>query len=305
LRDKRIIIITVIAVASALNIVTFVFAYPGMYKPETPTLARDFSAYYIAGWRLLHNPAKIYFGGSQSGDYQILPKPQTFKYTPSFLLLISPFLSLDYQDAFIAFNFVQLALVPLLGFFVYKLVKGKNPLLAVLACAIVLIDPLPSLPIGQAGIQLLHYRFTSVNLQSFSPSYYWGYALGNAHILQTTLLIGAMYLGFSKKPWMSALLFALGSFDPRFALLALPLIVWYNRKNIFAFVAGAVAFLSAINVPFFFYYGIGFAFLSATVSGGIVSQMYAYDWIPFYSILVLSIIEMFNFLGAKKWESAQ
>jgi hypothetical protein len=297
--DEKFIIALAIAVALTLNVVTFVFAYPGMFKPSSPTLARDFSAYYIAGWRLFHDPTKIYAGGSQSGDYPILPKPQTFKYAPSFLILVSPFLSLSYQNAFLTFNLVQLALMPLLGFFVYKLVRDKNLLLAALACIVILLDPLPPLPIGQAQIQLLHYRFTSINLQTFSWAFYWGYVCGNAHVLQTILLVAAMYLGISRKPWLSALVFAFGSFDPRFALLGLPLIVWYNRKNISTFIAGTIVFLSVTNLPFFFYYGIGFAFLRATVVTGIVSQMYAYDWIPFYSILVLSLIEMVNILSKR------
>ncbi len=123
---KKIVIVSVIIVALTLNLITFVFAYPEMFKSSSSTLARDFSAYYIGGWRLFHNPTKIYAGGSQPGDYQILPKPQTFKYTPSFLILISPFLILSYQDAFIAFNIVQLASMLALAFFVYKLVKDKN-----------------------------------------------------------------------------------------------------------------------------------------------------------------------------------
>ncbi len=104
----------------------FACAYPETFKPESPTLARDFSAYYIGEWRLFHNPTKIYWGGAQPGDYQILPKPQTFKYTPSFLILFAPFLALSYQDALIAFDIVQLALIPALAFFVYKMVKDKN-----------------------------------------------------------------------------------------------------------------------------------------------------------------------------------
>jgi hypothetical protein len=273
--NKKAIIILVIAAALTLNIITFVFVYPEMFKPSSPTLARDFSAYYIAGWRLFHNPTKIYAGGSQQGDYQ------------------------SYQNAFIAFNFVQLALMPVLCFFIYKLVKDKNLLLAVLACIVVLLDPLLSLPINQAQTQLFYYRFTSINLQTFSWSYYWGWVCGNAHILQPILLIGAMYFGISKKPWLSALMFAFGSFDPRFALMALPLIVWYNRKNISVFAVGTIIFLSITNLPFFFYYGIGFAFLNATVRGGIVSQMYAYDWIPFYSILALTLVEMVTILSKK------
>ena len=297
LDKKRALIITVIAVALTLNVITFVFAYPDMFKPSSPTLARDFSAYYIGGWRLFHNPTKVYAGGSQPGDYPILPKPQTFKYPPSFLILISSFLVLSYQNAFIAFNIVQLALMPVLAFFVYELVKDKHLILAAIACTVVLIAPLPSLPLNQAGSQLFHYRFTSINTQTFSWSYYWGWVCGNAHVIQPVFLIGAMYFGTIKKPWLSALMFAFGSFDPRFALLALPLIVWYNRKTISRFIVGIIIFLLITNLPFFLYYGIGFAFLRATVSGEIVSQMYAYDWIPFYSVLVLTLVELATVLN--------
>jgi hypothetical protein len=302
---KKTTIIVVIAVALALNAITFALAYPGMFKPSSPTLSKDFSAYYIGGWRLFNNPTKVYAAGSQPGDYPITPRPQTFKYIPSFLLLISPFLLLSYQDAFIAFNIVQLALMPVLAFFVYKLVEDKNLALAILACIVVLIDPLPSLPMGQASFNTLNYRFSSINPQTFSWSYYWGYVCGNAHILQPVFLVGAMFFGFSKKPWLSALMFALGAFDPRFALLALPLIIWYNRKNISRFAAGAVLFLSAMNLPFFFYYGVGFALLRANASGDILSQMYAYDWIPLYAVLVLTLVELLTVLSRNRnsWKS--
>lgn len=184
---------------------------------------------------MFNNPTKIYTGGPQPGDYQILPKLQTFKYTPSFLILFAPFLALSYQDALIAFDMVQLALIPALAFFVYKIVKDKNIAIGAVAAIIILIEPLPTPPIDQAALNLLHYRFFSLNPQSFAPSYYVGYVLANAHILQTILLVGALYFGFAKKPWLSALLFAFGSFDPRASLLALPLLLWYNRQKILQF----------------------------------------------------------------------
>ena len=289
LSKKESIIILIIVIALALNIMTFAFAYPQMFKPSSPTLAKDFSAYYIAGWRLYHNPTAIYAGGSQPGDYQILPKPQTFKYTPSFLIIISPFLLLSYQNAFIAFNFVQLFLMPILAFFVYKLVKDKNASTRSFSkhhsftCSLAILTDRSIPP------SAVFYRFTSIRLQTFSWSYYWGWAVGQAHILQTILLTGAMYFGTSKKPWLSALMFTLGAFDPRFALMALPLILWYNRKNILCYAAATICLLSLTNLPFFLYHGIGFAFLNATMSTRIISQMYAYDWIPFYSITSINI----------------
>jgi hypothetical protein len=243
---------------------------------------------------LFHNPTKIYWGGVQPGDYQILPAPQTFKYTPSFLILFAPFLSLSYQNALTAFDIVQLALIPALAFFVYKIVKDKNLVFAAIAAIIILIEPLPTPPINQGALNLLQYRFFSLNPQSFSPVYYAGYVLANAHILQTILLVGALYFGFTKRPWFSALLFAFGSFDPRAALLALPLLLWYNRKRILPFIAGAASFLAITNLPFFFYYNIGFSFLRSETSGSIISQMYPYDWLPIYAIVTLTILEIIN-----------
>ena len=295
LDKKAATILTVIVIASIMNLMIFGFAYPRMFEPNSPTLARDFSAYYSGAWRLFHNPTKIYAGGSyQLGDYPIVPTPQTFKYAPSFFLIISPFLVLSYQDAYIAFNFMQLALFPLLGYFVFKLVKGKSLTLAIIAAIVVLLNPLPGLPITQAEINLLHYRFHSFNVQSFSVSYYWGWVAGQAHILQNIFLVGALYFGFSKKPWLSAFLFAFGSFDPRFSLLVLPLLLWYNRKSLAAFVAGSSIFLTVMNLPFFLYQGIGAAFFDANFRTNIVSQMYSYDWIPFYSILTLTLVELFT-----------
>ena len=277
-----------------INVITFCVAFPETFKAENATYARDFSAYYIGEWRLFHNPTQIYYGGSLPGDYQILPRVQSFKYTPSSLVLFAPFLSLSYQNALTAFDLVQIALIPALAFFVYKIVKGKNIVLGAIATVIILIDPLPAL-------WLTVPPTFSLNLQSFAPSYYLGFALVNAHVLQTVLLVGALYFGFSKKPWLSALMFAFGALDPRAALLALPLLLWFNRQKLVQFAVGVAAFLAVTNLPFFFYYGIGFAFLKAEVKGSIVSQMYPYDWIPLYAITTLTIIEIITIAGM--WKS--
>ncbi len=288
-------IISVIIVAVALNAFIFGVAFPQTFKPVTGAWARDFSAYYIGEWRLLHNPTTIYRGGALPGDYQILPAPQTFKYTPSFLILFAPFLFLSYQNAMTAFDILQFALIPVLAFFVYKMVKDKKLVFGALAAFIILIEPLPTPPIDQASLSLLHYWFFSFNPQSLSPTYYIGYELANAHILQTTLLVGALYFGFSKKPWLSALFFAFGAFDPRGALLALPLLFWYNRKKLWSFIVGAAAFLGITNLPFFFYHGIGFTFLRVETTGSIVSLMYPYDWLPLYAIVTLTVVEIIGY----------
>lgn len=298
--SKKQVLILVIVLAVALNVITFLVAYPQTFTPEFPYLSRDFSAYYLGEWRLFHNPTEIYYPGPLPGDYQILPHPQAFKYAPSFLVLFTPILALNYQNALDAFDLLQVALIPVLAFFVYKLVKDKNVVLGSIAAVIVLIAPLPSLQIETEGINgPLSYHWINFTPQTLSQSYFVGYTVANAHILQTLLLVGALYFGFTKKPWLSALLLTLGSFDPRSAILALPLLLWYNRQSIVKFVVGASAFLAVFNLPFFFYYGIGFAFLKSEMSGYIVTQLYQYDWIPLYSIAALSIVEIITFVRSR------
>ena len=297
--NKRIILL-VILIAVTLNITSFCVAYPEIDKPESATLARDFSAYYTGGYRLLHNPTKIYFDGVQPGDYKILPQPQPFKYTPSFLILFAPFLAMDYLTALTVFDVLQLALIPALAFFVYKLVKDKNLLLGAVAAIIILIQPLPTPSVNYPPAPLINLGLFSVNSQAFAPSYYCGYLFVNAHILQAVLLLGALYLGFAKKPWLSALLFAFGLLDPRAAFVALPLLLWYNRQEIRQFLIATTIFVLATNLPFFLYYDIGSTFLRTVMNTYIISQSYAYDWIPIYGVVALTTVEMIIVI-LKKW----
>ena len=101
----------------ALNLVTFIQAYPETMVIDsgccgTTPLAKDFSAFYTAAWRLLHDPSHIYTPGSlNDGEYQIYPHPETYKYLPSFLLMVLPFLALGYQQALTAFDVFQFLLL--------------------------------------------------------------------------------------------------------------------------------------------------------------------------------------------------
>ena len=294
---KRTALLLVVALLVLINLSIFLTAYPDTFKPESPTLARDFSAYYIGAWRLLHNPTQIYNPEIVQSDYQIQPHPQPFKYVPSFLIMFTPFLSLNYQSALNAFDISQALLILALGFFVYKLIEDKNIFIAVGAAVIVIVDPILMAPSASYNIaSFFHQRMFHLNLQTFSPSYLCGYGLANAHILQTVLLVGALYFGYTKKPWLSALFFAFGVFDPREALVALPLLLWYNRDSLWKFVGGAAGFLATTNLPFFLYQGIGWAFLTTETKASIVSQVYLYDWIPVYAIGALTVAELLTFL---------
>ena len=292
--NKKTAIILVILLAVTINFQIFCAAYPQTFGPQSPDLARDFSAYYIAAWRLFHNPTAVYSEGAQPGDYQIAGRPQTFRYPPSFLILIAPFLTLGYQSALNVFDIIQFLSILALAFFVYKLVENKPLISASVVAVIILANPILFLPSVKYSItSFLHWRIASLNLQTISPSYCCGYVLANAHILQNTLLVGALYFGFAKKPWLSALLFSFGILDARVALLALPLMLWYNRQSIRKFIVGSAAFIGVTNLPFFFYHGVGFALFQSNFRESVnLSEMILYDWIPVCSITALYILEM-------------
>jgi len=305
LLSKKTAIILVILLAVVINFQIFCYAYPQTFEPQAPDLARDFSAYYMAAWRLFHNPTAVYSEGVQPGDYQIIGQPQTFRYPPSFLILFAPFLTLSYQNALNAFDIVQFLSILALAFFVYRLIENKPLILASVVAVIVLVNPLlfPLIfsPSGGHGLtDFLHWRIVSLHAQTISPCYYCGYLLANAHVLQNSLLVGALYFGFAKKSWLSALLFTFGSLDPRASLPALPLLLWYNRQAIRKFIAGSAAFLAATNLPFFFYYGVGFAFLQTNIRASVVFDFTLYDWIPLYSIASLAILEIVTAIYNRK-----
>ena len=109
-----------------------------------------------------------------------------------------------------------------------------------------------------------------------------------------------MYLGFAKKPWLSALLFTFGLLDPRAALVTLPLLLWYNRQEIRQFITATITFVLATNLPFFFYYDIGSTFLRTEMNGNVISQSYAYDWIPIYGVVTLTIVEIITVILKKR-----
>jgi hypothetical protein len=299
--NRNTAIIAVIAIAVILNFSIFMEAYPLTFTPQTPTLERDFSAYYIGAYRLFNNPTMVYHDGSLPSDYPLVGQPQPFKYIPNFFIISTPLLGLSYQNALNAFDIIQfLAMIPL-AFFVYKLVKEKNLFLAAAVALIVLLQPILISPsIMYDDFNFLHYRMWSLGIQTFSPSYLCGYTLANAHILQNMLLVGALYFGYSKKPWLSALFFTFGAFDPRVAIVAAPLLLWYNRDVLLKFVGGTAAFLAASNLPFFLYGGVGESFLNSVVSGSVASQMYLYEYIPLYSILALTILEFGTVLYYRK-----
>jgi len=291
-QQRKIILLTVALIAISLNIATFASAYPQMFQ-TTPTKARDFSAYYIGAWRLFHNPDKIYSGGAQKGDYPILPRPATFRYAPSFLLIIAPFLFFPYQTALVLFNFLQLILLPAMAIMVYRILRGRSVLITSAILVLVLLQPLPGLDnlFQTYRIHMLATFLNNPSLSSvkdtFSWSYYYNWIDGNAKVLTTFLVLGCFYFGRRLRPYSSGLCLGLAFFDPRFALISIPLAIVYNRGAIRALTAGTLGTIIGSNFLILYHsIGLHYAISMLTQPTG----FYAYTWIPFYAVVGLTII---------------
>jgi hypothetical protein len=260
-----------------LGLYTFIVAIPETTRVDagisgTRILAKDFSAYYIGAYRLLHDPSKIYtIGFVNDGEYQVSPQPEAYKYLPSFLIIALPLLILGYQQALLAFDIFQFALLPLMALLLYKLLNRKGLLLTFIVAIIVLLQPLP--------------------LQNWglSATYFWQWGEGQAKVLETFLLLLAFYLGDSGKPIPSGIIYALTAFDPRFAVLSLPLFLFYNKKNLRVSLETTVGTLLLSNAALL-YPGTGPAFLHMVLTGGASTPLYYYSFIPLLMIISMTLV---------------
>jgi hypothetical protein len=273
-KPKTIFSISVI-ILIGLNLYTFVAAYPETYTPspgintDGTILAKDFSAYYVGAWRLWHAPSELYhFGALGGAEPLVSPYPQAYKYLPSFLLFVSPLIALDYQTALTVFDILQFLLLPAIAFILYKLLDGKHLAVALAVAIIVLLLPFPTLNWG------------------LSPSYYWQWGEGQAKVILTFLLLLSFYLGKSGKPFLSGIALAFGFFDVRFGLLALPLFVMYNRKNLKVASIGAATTFVASNLALLIP-GLGNGFLGMVFGSGISTPIYYYSFIPLFTLISL------------------
>jgi hypothetical protein len=283
-RLSRILFLAAIAALIVLNLYTFLLAYAETTRLDSGisgsrVLAKDFSAYYIGAWRLLHDASQVYTRGFvNDGEYRVLPQPEAYKYLPSFLVMISPLLSLGYQQALVAFDVFQFVLLPLIALLLYKLLSRKGLVLTLLVAVIVLLQPLP---LPNWGL---------------SASYYWQWGEGQAKVFDTFLLLLAFYLGNSRRPLLSGIVFALAAFDPRFAVLSLPLFVFYNRKNLRISIEGFLGALLLSNLALL-YPGTGSGFLNM-VLGSATDTLYYYAFIPLLMIISLTVINSREIIAA-------
>jgi hypothetical protein len=235
--------------------------------------ARDFSAYYEGAWRLIHNPSMVYHNGNATGDYLIPPNPKDFRYIPFFLTFIIPFLALDYHNALLTFDLIQFVLLPFIAFFLYKIMtftKQKLDWKSVLIFASVFIFALAS-----------------------PWSYYWQWTEGQCRVLETFLILWSIY-GISKKSRFSGLLFALGSFDPRFTIISLPLAIYVAKKvnGIKTFVISAILSFFILYVGSLCYDGLAYQFYqSLLIHDNFI--FYTYELIPLFTIFSSSLVVIF------------
>jgi len=262
-----------------LNLFTFIAAYPETYtsNPGINTsgtiIAKDFSAYYIGAWRLWSNPSKIYtFGSLNDGEPDIAPHPEEYKYLPNFLLLTSPLIFLNYQDALFTFDIIQFLLLPVMAYFLYKILEDKAVVAIFAVATIALLLPFPSPNKG------------------FSLSYYWQWGEGQAKVISTFLFLFSFYLGKKQKPVLSGIPMAFGFFDPRFGLLALPLFIVYNHKN---FKNATVSFVVAsIASNLMLIYPSMFAnFTQMIFTSGASTPFYYYSLIPLLTLVALIVVK--------------
>jgi len=245
-------------------------------------LPRDFSVYYIVAWRMLHNPSQIFTTGPLSdGESAIYPSLTPYKYFPSFLVLISPLTNLSYYQAFWVFDAFQFALLPLIALLLYKLLEKKNPIFAFAILVAVLLLPYPMPGRG------------------LSVSYFMNWAEGQAKIFLTFLLLVSFYLGYKGKPVLSGAVFSVGAFDPRFAILALPLFLFYNKNKLRNALGTTSIALVGLNFMIF-YPGIAQGLVGMVFGSGDTTPFYTPAWIPLAMIVCLMAVNARQIVDALK-----
>jgi hypothetical protein len=270
-------LLALVSALLVLNLFTFLPAFTQVSTIDSGCcsnhpLAKDFSAFYIGAWRLYHDPSQIYTHGLLSdGEPPIYPQPEQYKYLPSFLLIISPFLLVQYPEALALFDIIQFMFLPLIGVLVYNLTKEKGWAVTVIAEVLVLL-----LPAAAPGWGL-------------SVGYFWQWKEGQSKVLETLLLTSSFYFGSRGRSVWSGFLLGLAFFDPRFALVATPLFLACNTARTSLAVKALVSTLILSNLALFFP-GVAFSFLVMAFSSGISTALYPYAIIPLAEVVFLSFI---------------
>ena len=264
-----------------LNFVTFLAAYAQISNIDSgccsnQPLAKDFSGVYIGAWRIFHDPTQVYTRGYVAdGEVHIYPQPEQYKYLPSFLLLVSPFLLVKYQESIVLYDIVQFSLLPLIGILVYNLTKEKGWAIMIIAEVITLLMPVIAPRWG------------------FSVAYFWQWNEGQSKVLETLLLTLSFYLGKRGRSAWSGLALGLAFFDPRFAIVAIPLFLMYNETKIDLAVRAVIGTVILSNLPLL-YPGLALSFLKMVFGTGVTTALYPYALIPLVEVVFLSFINFYE-----------
>ena len=275
LRSKKLLFALATIIIVGLNVYTLSVAYPTMTQPLNlggSDLPRDFSVYYIAAWRMFHNPAQIFNTSPlNDGEPAIYPSLTPYKYLPSFLLLISPLIDLSYYQAFWVFDAIQFIILPLMAFLLYRLLEKKHPIAAfsILVAVLLLPYPMPG--------------------RGLSVSYFMSWAEGQAKILLTFLLLLSFYFGYSGRAHLSGVIFALGAFDPRFTVLALPLFLFYNKNKLRNAIVPMIIAFAGLNA-LVLYPGTFQGLVNMVLGSGTTTPLYTPAWIPAVMIVCLIVV---------------
>ena len=274
-------LLTLLCGLLVLNFLTFLSAYPQISNIDSgccsnQPLAKDFSGVYIGAWRLLHDPTQVYTHGYVAdGEDHIYPQPEQYKYLPSFLLLASPFLLVKYQESIVLYDIVQFSLLPVIGILVYNLTKEKGWAITIIAEVFALLMPVLAPGWG------------------FSVAYFWQWKEGQSKVLETLLLTLSFYLGKRGNAAWSGLVLGIGFFDPRFAIVAIPLFLMYNQTKIDLALRFLLGTVILSNLPLL-YPGLGSSFLKMVFSTGVTTALYPYALIPLVEVVFLSFMNYYE-----------
>jgi hypothetical protein len=92
----------------------------------------------------------------------------------------------------------------------------------------------------------------------------------------------------------------LGAFDPRFALLALPLFLFYNKSKLKAAFVPMIIALIGTNFMVF-YPGTAQDFLNMVLGSGSTTPIYTPAWIPIVMLVSLILINFRQMIEALKF----
>jgi hypothetical protein len=120
-------------------------------------------------------------------------------------------------------------------------------------------------------------------------TYFWQWTEGQAKVFETFLYLLAFYLGNRGRPRLSGIAFGFAAFDPRFALLSMPLFLLYNRSNLRASIGSAAGTLLLSNF-LLFYPTTSAGFINMIFGSGLNTPLYPYTLIPLFTLISLTAV---------------